>query len=177
LFKHYHAIELDPHIDFATKFKEMDDWWDLSHGMIAEQLQIYDFMLPQMMKRSNLLLRHGIDDLLEHCKELDVPFTVVSTGIGNFVEAALRPLINYQDFRIHSNFLQFDQEGHITGFSKPNIHSLSKNVVLRSQNQRRNVLLLGDMPTDTLMVQGNKYETVINVGFLNDPSEVRFSVG
>lgn len=170
LYKHYHAIEMDPDLDFDTKYKEMDAWWDTTHGMIVDQLGLMDFMLPEMMKNSNLALRHGVDSVLERCKELEVPFTVVSAGIGNFVEAALHPLINYPGFHIFSNFLHFNLDGRVQGFSKPNIHSLSKSAVLRDQAQRPNVVLLGDMPTDTLMAQGNKYQEVLSIGFLNDPS-------
>lgn len=170
LFKHYHAIEVDSEVDFATKYKEMDAWWDITNGMIVDQLDLRDDMLPNMLKNSALALRHGVDSLLERCKEVDVPFTVVSAGIGNFVEAALRPLVNYPGFRVRSNFIQFDAEGRVQGFSKPNIHSLSKNIVLKQQDQRRNVILLGDMPTDTYMVLDNKYETVLSIGFVNDPA-------
>ena len=170
LYKHYHTIEADPDLDYDTKYKEMDAWWDITHGMIVEQLDLMDFMLPEMLKNSNLALRHGVDSVLERCKDFDVPFTVVSAGIGNFVEAALHPLINYPGFHIFSNFLHFDLDGHVQGFSKPNIHSLSKSAVLRDQIQRPNAVLLGDMPTDTLMVQGNKYQEVLSIGFLNDPT-------
>lgn len=170
LFKHYHAIEMDPEVDFATKYKEMDAWWSLTHSMIVEQLNLMDFMLPEMLSKCNLALRHGVDTVLERCKELDVPFTVVSAGIGNFVEGALHPLINYPGFHIFSNFLHFDSDGHVVGFSKPNIHSLSKNVVLREHVQRPNAVLLGDMPTDTFMVQGNNYQEVLKIGFFNEAS-------
>ena len=168
LYEHYHAIEIDPDVDFETKFKEMDTWWNITHSMIVQRLSLHEFMLSEMMRTSNLALRHGVDTLLGRCKDLEVPFTVVSAGIGNFVEAALHPLINYSGFHVYSNYLHFDSQGHVTGFSKPIIHSLSKNTILRSHVQRPNAVVLGDMPTDTLMVQGNGYREVLKIGFFNE---------
>lgn len=174
LFQYYYPIETNPNIEPDEKYRFMSEWLEIGNRMIC-QLDVYEHNLPDMIGNSPFGLRHGIDTLLSFCQTREVPFTVLSAGVGNFVELALQPFANYPDFHIYSNFMEFDKHGKIKSFSKPAIHSISKSQVLQGKQCRPNIILLGDLPSDTLMLREAKYEEVLNIGFLNDPENVRFT--
>ena len=171
LYHTYQPIERDASIPFEEKCTHMNSWWTQTYEHYLT-LNIKQSMLPEMIQSANIQLRHGIDDLMKLCKALLVPVTVISAGLGNFINLLLGAACGFDDFHIISNFLLFDQAGKLSGFSEPLIHSLKKSQVLHGQSLRPNLLVLGDMPSDTDVLKSANCSTSLCIGLANDLSKV-----
>jgi hypothetical protein len=97
-----------------------------------------------------------------------VKFTIVSAGRGDVIRGCLEELPGYAAVEIYSNFIDFDAEGMSTGFKSPLLHSLSKPRALVAKQLKKNLLVLGDMPHDMLMVSHYEQSHVLSVGYCND---------
>lgn len=167
LSTHYRPLEKDQSIPHEDKFKLMDDWWTSTFSNYLDQ-GVLQSSLPEMLRRSNIRFRHGIDSLLSQCHSSGVSFTVVSAGLGNIVQLMLEEVARPTDFHVVSNFMRFSPEGVLSGFTTPMIHSLSKAVAMHSQPTRQNLIVMGDLPTDIAVVDQVDYEEAIFIGFAND---------
>lgn len=167
LSNRYKPLEKDQSIPHEEKFKMMDDWWTSTFTNYLGQ-DILQSSMPEMLRRSNIRFRHGIDALLTQCHDRNVSFTVVSAGLGNIVQLMLETVAQPSDFHVVSNFMLFGEDGVLSGFTTPMIHSLSKSVALRSRATRKNLIVMGDLPTDIAVVDRVDYEEAIFVGFAND---------
>lgn len=171
LYHTYQPIERDTNISFEEKCKHMDAWWTQTYERYLT-LDIQESLLPEMIRRANIQLRHGADVLMRLCRELDVPVTVISAGLGNFISLLLKEGCDFDRAHVISNFLLFDETGKLNGFSEPLIHSLKKSKVLQNQRLRPNIIVLGDMPSDTSVLQSAQCSSSLCIGFVNDPSKV-----
>lgn len=171
LYHTYQPIERDASIPFEQKCVHMNEWWTQTYERYLT-LDITQSMLPDMITRANIQLRHGIDRLMELCRAMRVPVTVISAGLGNLIALLLSAACGFDDFHIISNFLLFDQTGKLSGFSEPLIHSLKKSQVLQGQPLRPNLLVLGDMPSDTHVLHSATCSTSLCIGYANDLSKV-----
>lgn len=167
LSTHFRPLEKDQSIPHEEKFKLMDDWWTSTFSNYLGQ-GVLQSSMPEMLRRSNIRFRHGIDGLLTQCRSSEVSFTVVSAGLGNIVQLMLEEVARPTDFHVVSNFMKFNPDGVLSGFTTPMIHSLSKAVAMRSQPTRKNLIVMGDLPTDIAVVDQVDYEEAIFIGFAND---------
>lgn len=171
LYHYYHPIERNPDMPAAEKSAHMDSWWLLTYERYLT-LDINKSQLLEMIKRANIQLRHGIDDLMNTCRKHRVPIKVISAGLGNFIDLLLTSAVGFDEADIVSNFMLFDENGRICGFSEPLIHSLKKSVALQDRQLAPNLLVLGDIPTDTDVIRDIKFEESLCVGFANDVSKI-----
>jgi HAD superfamily phosphoserine phosphatase-like hydrolase len=106
-------------------------------------------------------LRRGARELFDVCRANNVPTVVLSSGIRNVIQTMA------EHYQIHptyilSNDLEFDDTTRlVTGWRRDSlVHILNKNEMGHSElaalrRTRPNVLLLGDVPDDVRMVEGD----------------------
>ena len=82
----------------------------------------------------------------------------------------------YDNIYISSNIIEF-RDGVASGVKNNIIHSFNKNEVSLPDeikvkiNNRKNVILLGDQLSDLKMVEYNKHDKVITIGFMTEETE------
>jgi HAD superfamily phosphoserine phosphatase-like hydrolase len=106
-------------------------------------------------------LRQGARELFDICEAGGVPTVILSSGIRNVIQTMA------EHYQIHptyilSNDLEFDEATRlVTGWRRNSlVHMLNKNEMGHSElaslrMTRPNVLLLGDVPDDVRMVEGD----------------------
>lgn len=94
---------------------------------------------------------------------------VVSAGLGNIAQLLLEEVAETpEDFCVISNFMLFGPDEVLNGFTTPMIHCLSKSVALSAHHPRKNLIVMGDLPTDIAVVDNIEYDEAIFIGFAND---------
>ena len=178
---HFGPLEKDPGLSPEDRLQVMTDWWARSHGlMIAQQISMshIDEMVRDAKSRGLFGLRDKAADFLHLLRSRKIPCVVLSAGIAVVIEELLdMESIPVDDLTmVVSNQTIADANGIIQAFVEPVIHGLSKRQVLKgvldssiTRRDRRNVLLLGDMPHDVeaaLAVEDRL--DVLSIGFLHD---------
>ena len=164
LFEKYHPVEVDPKIGLEEKAELMTKWWEQEYAIIS-QANFTKRHLESIVDITPIFLRHGVDRTVELLHKHSLDFSVVSGGIGNFIEQVMQKVVP-NSVEILSNFLEFDHTETFKGFSKPTIHSLNKHEVFRHRQLQNNVLLIGDVPYDLLTVKDKQVNT-LSIGFYN----------
>jgi HAD superfamily hydrolase (TIGR01544 family) len=167
LYEHYHPLETSSTISYTEKFAHMDAW-QLQAFQIMLRAPISQAELRKVLDKDCLLLRHGVDQFMTLCQQQDVKFTILSAGLGNLIDLCLEHVAAGAHAEVFANVIEFDSEGQSTRFSEPLLHSLTKPTILASKPLRKNILLLGDMPHDLLMVGHHSQDLVLSIGFFND---------
>ena len=125
-----------------------------------------------------LVGRRGLGRFMETLHSNGVPVLVFSGGLGD----SIKEFFDYHDMRpdsvhIIANFCEFDHEGRVVGWArdKTHINPFTKNEANAEPYlkrgiiaERKNLILLGDQPSDTAMATGARHDTVLTVGFLNN---------
>lgn len=70
--------------------------------------------------------RDNCDVLLDKCCKNNIPFLVISAGVGDIIQGILKKWS--KDILIASNFLNFEGDK-LTGFKKPVISVFNKNTI------------------------------------------------
>jgi 2-hydroxy-3-keto-5-methylthiopentenyl-1-phosphate phosphatase len=106
-------------------------------------------------------LRDGAKSLFDLCEESSVPTVILSSGIRNVVQV----MVDHYDIHpafILSNDLIIDETTRmVNGWRKDSlVHILNKNEMGHDElnalrRSRHNVILIGDVPDDTKMVEGD----------------------
>jgi len=168
LYDHYHPIEVDSTIPYKAKYEYMDEWLNESNRiMMKVPFHIND--LKRVVDSGVLMLRHGVDAFMTLCEEQSIKFTVVSAGLGNLIQLCLDEVPSGHIAEVFANYIVFGADGMSTHFKEPWLHSLSKPTILANEPLRKNILLLGDMPHDLLMVGLHDQENLLSIGYFNDP--------
>ncbi|CAL8108302.1 unnamed protein product [Calicophoron daubneyi] len=185
LTEKYYPVEVDPNLSEAEKIPSMLDWWDLSHKTMVD-CKLHRDALARTVKECGVVLREGVPDFTRLLHENDIPVLIFSAGIGNVIELLLQYFSLYtRNMQVVSNFMEFDGDGLLVGFSDPVIHSFNKNAssitnghYARISSTRSCVLLLGDSTGDVHMADGATADdpagvsgTVLRIGFLNESVE------
>ena len=82
----------------------------------------------------------------------------------------------YDNIYIISNSFEWDEKGNMIGVKQPIVHSMNKDETVvkdfpeafKMVEDRKNVLLLGDILGDIAMIDGFDYDNLIKIGFLNE---------
>ncbi|KZV55258.1 7-methylguanosine phosphate-specific 5'-nucleotidase [Dorcoceras hygrometricum] len=193
LYDYYHPLEIEPTIPLDKKAKLMEEWWEKTHGLLIEGGLTYD-AIKSSVANSKIAFRDGVFELFELLEKNSVPVLIFSAGLADIIEEVLRQKLrrSFDNVKIVSNRMVFDQSGNLLSFEGKTIHVLNKNEhaiemagpvhdqlgdlngtnnSASSVKLRTNVLLLGDHIGDLGMSDGLKYNTRISVGFLNDNIE------
>ncbi|KAL8601526.1 hypothetical protein ACOMHN_000468 [Nucella lapillus] len=171
----YLPIEFDGTKTIAEKIPSMIEWWTKGHTLISNSHLTRD-LLRTIVRNSTAHLRDGCQWFFDQLHEHEIPLLIFSAGLGDIISELMSFQGRlYENMRIVSNFLQFDKEGKVTGFTNDLIHVYNKNEnAIHSSNyfenikHRENLILLGDSLGDLRMAEGaGKLECMLKIGFLN----------
>ena len=182
----YLPIEQDAHMTADEKTPYMVEWYTKANLLLSECGAVKRHMFQDMIKGSNVELREGTDQMMNHLLKNRVPVLVLSAGLGDLVEEILLYYkVYHSNVKVVSNFLDYDEEGNIIGLAGDVIHVFNKNErslkpVERTNGRiensdfideihhRGNVLLMGDSLGDPCMSDGvENASAVLKIGFLN----------
>ncbi|VDN10674.1 unnamed protein product [Dibothriocephalus latus] len=181
----YHPIEVDPTIPVSMKIPIMLEWWDLSHRVIATS-SIHKDTLQATVNQCNLALRDHVGDFMAQLHRENIPLLIFSAGLGNVIELLLERFhLCFDNVRVVSNFMDFNDEGLLIGFQEPVIHTFNKTISSISNSEymtnvlskRSSIILLGDSSADPNMADGipgksvDSHVNILKIGFLNDKVE------
>ncbi|WOL07923.1 7-methylguanosine phosphate-specific 5'-nucleotidase A [Canna indica] len=193
LYEYYHPLEISATIPIEEKTKLMEEWWEKTHGLLIEGGLTYD-AIKRSVSEATIAFRDGVVELFEFLEERGVPVLVFSAGLADIIEEVFRQKLHrsFENIKVVSNRMVFDEQGHLVAFKGKTIHVLNKNehsLDMASPihdkfgdpngydpesafvKKHTNVLLLGDHIGDLGMSDGLSYENRIAVGFLNNYTE------
>ncbi len=178
MFDKYYPIEIDPKLSREEKAVHMQHWWEEHHDFLVEK-GLSSQMLEEVSESEEIKLREGIPEFLALAHKNNIPFVIMSAGIGNVIKLkfAHEGLLT-SNVHIVSNFFVFDEEGKAVAREKEIIHTMNKHEKVlhdlpfyKDLEQRKNVILLGDNKEDEGMIEGFAYDKLIKVAFLNKDIE------
>lgn len=178
LYNKYRPIELDEEMDYEKRVNLVSEWFRL-HIELFVKYKISEEVFEKAGRDLRIMeFREGAKEFLEFLYKKNIPVIIISAGIGNFIESFLRANNAYFDnIYISSNRVIF-KDGFACGIGENIIHSLNKNEVslpcdVKDKiNLRNKVILIGDQISDLMMVDDNKHDEVIKIGFYSTRSEV-----
>lgn len=174
--KIYLPIEYSKKIHPREKAKKMQEWWE-KHLQLSIDSGLNTKVLQEVIEvtKKESRVREGTKELLETLNKHNIPICIFSAGMGDVIEGFLKAeKALYKNTHIVSNFFKFNNKGELIGFKKEIIHTYNKNEFqIKNHNyyskikDRKNVILIGDAPGDSEMVEGLQHKTIIKIGFLN----------
>ncbi|XP_068118329.1 7-methylguanosine phosphate-specific 5'-nucleotidase A-like isoform X2 [Hyperolius riggenbachi] len=179
LYNIYYPLEIDPNRTIQEKYPLMVEWWSKAHTLLCEQ-RIEKQKLVQVVKESRAILREGFQLFFDTLHQREIPLFIFSAGIGDVLEEIIRQAgVYHSNIKVVSNYMDFDEEGFLTGFKGKLIHTYNKNNSVLTDTEyfqqishRHNILLLGDTLGDLTMAEGvTNVENILRIGFLNDKVE------
>jgi 5'-nucleotidase len=179
----YYPIEIDPSMTPEEKIPHMVEWYEKSHDVLA-QFRFSKAEIRDMVQMSRAILRDGVGDALANLYNAGVPVLIFSAGIGQLLEYVLeRDALRFQNLKIISNYMEYDEHERVKAFKPPLIHMFNKNenmvkhFYLEDLRHRKNALVLGDSLGDVQMSHGmpsnGSQSAILKIGFLNDKVDER----
>ncbi|XP_009983634.1 PREDICTED: LOW QUALITY PROTEIN: 7-methylguanosine phosphate-specific 5'-nucleotidase-like, partial [Tauraco erythrolophus] len=159
LLHYYYPIEIDPNRTLEEKRPLMVEWWTRAHELLD-----------------------GFNELFDQLHKYNVPLFIFSAGVGDILEEIIRQAnVFYSNVNVVSNYMDFDDNGVLTRFKGPLIHTYNKNnsvlqgtEYFQQLSTRTSIILLGDSMGDLTMADGvPSVENILKIGFLNDKVGVR----
>ncbi|KAL1509658.1 hypothetical protein ABEB36_004364 [Hypothenemus hampei] len=175
----YYPIEMDPHIPVKDKIELMEEWWNLSEKAISG-LKLTQKDIDEVCLDCKPALREGCKEFFSTLNKAKVPVLVFSAGCGDIVLTILQQSnVFWPNVKVISNFLNFHDDGTITGFKDKPIHVFNKNEYAIKNTDfynlvedRNNAIVLGDSLGDASMAQGMEHcQNVLKIGFLYEHIE------
>ena len=174
LFEEYYPIELNNGLSLELREEKMQEWWNknleaqIEFGMSREKLE-------KIVGEGRIHLRGGCGGVLKQLAEFDVPLLVYSAGVGSMISAFLKQEeFFYGNMSVLSNFYSYDDDGRVVGYRSELIHACNKTgrSIRESEffddiEERRNVVVLGDMIQDMKMIEEVETDCVLGIGFVN----------
>ncbi|NXH12580.1 5NT3B nucleotidase, partial [Bucco capensis] len=179
LLHYYYPIEIDPNRSLEEKRPLMVEWWSRAHELLSQQ-RIQKGDIAQIVRESNVMLREGFTELFDQLHQHHVPLFIFSAGVGDILEEIIRQAqVFHPNVSVVSNYMSFDEEGVLTHFKAPLIHTYNKNnsvlqgtEYFQQLSTRTSIILLGDSMGDLSMADGvPSVENILKIGFLNDKVE------
>jgi len=177
----YFPIEKDESIPLVERKAAMHDWWKQHFQLlIASGLTRTD--IDRAIKSSRLQLRDGVKEFIERLETKNIPLVILSaSGLGTeATELALKERSCLKNnVTVTGNSFVYDEAGRAVAVNEPIIHTFNKDEaeLMRHEKtkdiieQKTNVIVLGDSLSDADMADGLNHETVMRIGFLNEPDE------
>lgn len=177
LFQKYHSIEINPNTFAKTKKKAMQEWWT-KHFDLLIQSGLSKNEIKRAMFSGKVELRNGAKRFFSLLNKINIPLIILSSsGLGDdSIKWYLqREKVLSKNIYIISNTFKWDRNGRAIGIKSPIIHSMNKDETVLKKfpfynkiKERKNVILLGDNPSDVDMITGFSYNNLIKIGFLNE---------
>lgn len=180
LVDHYYPLELDLTIPLKEKHQLMTEWWEKHIALFIKYKMPEQVVIDAANDINIMQFRPGAESFLEKMNQNNVPFIIISAGIGDFIEKFLCNHNYYFDNTyVLSNFFKFEN-GIAVGMSDQIVHVLNKSETSLPEEinekikGREYVILLGDSLNDIDMVSHEKRDETIRVGFLEKNVEANF---
>lgn len=173
----YEPIELDYTLDDVTKEQYMEQWYQKSMDILYQYQMTYS-KLQKALQQETMHFRKGAKEFLDKLQQEKVPVIILSAGIGNVIEEFLKKQECYHNnIYIISNFIQF-KEDKMQKFTAPMLHSMNKKVegslpenLQNKIKEKQYIILCGDIIEDIQMIEKEKLDKTITIGFLNNKLE------
>jgi cytosolic 5'-nucleotidase 3 len=167
LYNEYRPIETDTNISHEEKSKKMHEWWSRHYDLkIEKKLNIKH--LKDASNSKLIQLRPYTKEMFEICRDKNIPVVILSaSGLGfDSIKFVLeKNNILFSNVHIVSNQLIYDDEGHVTGYKEPIIHSQNKSEeAIKDFELRKNTVLIGDGLGDAKMVNDKQGRVVYRLG-------------
>ncbi len=176
LYNYYRPIEISETIDYSYKYQMIEEWFK-KHVELIVKYKICKQVFEEAATNLKIMeFRPYAREFIEFLHDNNVPFIIISAGIGNFIENFIEHNnCNFDNIYICSNKIIF-KDNIAVGIEGSIIHSYNKkevslpNDILDKIKNRNNVILLGDQVSDLNMVDRNNHKSVITIGFLSPDS-------
>lgn len=179
LHNYYHPIEIDPNISSEAKTQSMYEWWYQHNDLLISEGLNKD-TIEKAGRSDYVIMRDGLRDFFASLHELQIEPYIFSAGRQELIYYTLsQNNISLDMSNIISNQFYYDDNGKAIDYTRPPITSANKNdtVIMDINNHNydnirdrymaaRNVIILGDSPSDANMIQ-TEYDKIIRIGFLN----------
>ncbi|KAL5971105.1 Cytosolic 5'-nucleotidase 3 [Taenia solium] len=187
----YGPLEFDKYIPHSLKNPYMLEWWEIAHRVFTS-CNVHIDTLKMTVDDSKLQLRDDVPDFMSTLNRHSIPMVIFSAGLGNIIEWILKKEgLLYENVKVASNFMNFDEKGLLVSFQPPCIHTFNKTfggLALGDEDRsvfskRRCVMLLGDSLFDHHMADGlieediregigeSDISVILKIGFLNGKVE------
>ncbi|CAM4739678.1 unnamed protein product [Rotaria magnacalcarata] len=184
----YHPIEIDVHMDISEKLPYMIEWWRSAQSLFVLS-NLTKSVIRKLVHESSMELKTGVQEFMTDLLRSETPILIFSAGLGDIIEIFLEKEIpefrhNHESSHIVSNFIQYDNDEKLKGFSERLIHSFNKNEheihdtsYFQTILTRPNVILLGDTLGDVGMIGGMKnLKQILRIGYLNQSTPAKLEV-
>jgi len=173
IFKHFRPIELDYTIDSKEKEKLMQNWARESFLLLSKYITKEN--IEESIINAKLHLREGAKNFLEELNNYNIPVIIMSSGIGNIVEAFLKKEDCLHSNYIVSNFFEFNDKpvidfDNIMATSNKNYSRIPKKIRKIIENKDAG-LLFGDLVEDIKMIDKKMINNTLTFGFLDENIE------
>ncbi len=167
----YFPFEIDPDLPDLERREKMREWW-LAHLELFREFQLKLSVLKEVVGRE-MHIRKGMDSLFSGAGRNVLPILILSAGIRQSIEVALRNNGMFSDsVSIAANSLVFDNEGICCWVDGEHIiHAANKDewdasdTIKETFSNRSNILLFGDSLEDIKMIEPNLRDSTIAVWF------------
>lgn len=172
---HYFPIEMNPKLTIEEKIPVMVEWWTKAHDLLSK-CHITKDDVRVMVENSTARLRDGCTWFFDQLQATDIPLLIFSAGIGDVIIEVIKHQATLHDnMKVVSNYLEYDDQGKMTGFQDEMIHVYNKNEgaihdsdYFQKLEHRNNVILMGDSLGDLHMADGAVgVQNKLKIGFLN----------
>lgn len=177
----YYPIEMDYNLSPEEKSSYMYDWYTQTLNLYYKYELTYDKLIS-CVKNGHIILRNGLKDFLYHSYQNNIPVVILSAGIGNVIEEALKLHgCLYDNITIISNFFSYENNM-ILPFNNSIIHTCNKSILALPDNIKQQIqnkdyfLLFGDYIEDINMVSKEDLKKTLSFGFLEKNVETNFNV-
>lgn len=173
IYQKYAPIELQYDISYKEKNKAMEEWYSASMELYYKY-NLTEEKLIESVNKSKLEFRDGAREFLEDMHKQNIPIIILSAGIGNVIKQFLENNNCYYDnIKIISNFISFDQNGKMEKYKNPIIHTLNKSLnlhitkeIIEKIKNKEYRLLFGDFVEDKNMVPKKEWDKTVSVRIL-----------
>ena len=175
-FEYYWPIEQSHDLSHTEKCAAMHEWWG-KHLQQLVQFGLTKDKISQIANSPDLVCRDGVVEFLQFCEANKIPVIIFSAGILGSESIKLfleRYSVNFPSIKIITNELVFDNDGKVTGFKEPIIHSENKSEEVFGHEgvvQKINTILAGDGAGDAKMVLDKDGSTIFRYAVLDNPTQ------
>lgn len=179
LFDKYIAYEAHPEISLEEKARHMQDWVETECALMFRE-GLTKVLLRRIARDAGFVLRQGAREFITMCNVVDVPFVVMSAGIGDVIHEVLHKEHLSDSVELVANFLTYDEGGRACGLRGDPIHIFNKHLVPVATHVPEltilpptHIIVLGDLVADSTMANLFPNAEPLRIGFLDDATMER----
>lgn len=132
-------------------------------------------ILERAVEKTDLTLRDGAKEFFREMYENNIPVIIISSSIKNVIEEYLKQNHTFYDnIHIYANELDMNgkKENDVTNVTPYNKNKIEFSKEIKEKiEDKKYIVLLGDIPDDVNMVSKEKLNHTITIGFLEENIE------